>query len=75
MPASEDITTRKFCSGHTIVQLTGLELCGDIMYPVNKDNALGFPLSGPAHSVVLLHKRDSHKGYQLEINQIDVGSS
>nr|XP_034313736.1 apolipophorins isoform X7 [Crassostrea gigas] len=71
VPASEDITTRKFCSGHTIVQLTGLELCGDMMYPVSKDNALGFPLSGPTHSVVLLHKRDSHKGYQLEINQID----
>lgn len=71
VPASEDITTRKFCSGHTIVQLTGLELCGDMMYPVSKDNALGFPMSGPAHSVVLLHKRDSHKGYQLEINQID----
>lgn len=72
VPAADDIVTRKFCSGHTIVRLTGLELCGDMAYPATKDSAPLFPLNGPAHTVLLLHKRDTHKGYQLEINQINV---
>ncbi|XP_062612312.1 LOW QUALITY PROTEIN: uncharacterized protein LOC134274081 [Saccostrea cucullata] len=71
VPATEDIVTKKFCSGHTIVQLTGLEVCGDIAHPSAKDDSPPFPLNGPAHGVLILHKRDTHKGYQLEIKKIN----
>lgn len=75
VPATKDIVTKKSCSGHTLVRLTGLEVCGDVAYPHNKDDYPPFPLSGPAHGVLVLYKRDSHKGYQIEINQINVSLS
>lgn len=59
----EDIIIRKFCFGYIIVRLIGLELCGDMMYLVSKDNVFGFLLSGLVYSVVFLYKRDSYKGY------------
>lgn len=60
--------TKKICTGDTLAQVSGLEMCGEISYPnaSMKSDAPYFPLTGPVRAGITLYKRDSHNSYKME---------
>ena len=55
------------CTGPTLAQISGLELCGELSLPTLVDiKSPIFPLTGPTTIKLTLNKRDVHTSYIFE---------
>ena len=60
----------KRCTGDKMVEIIGLELCGEVSIPGRKEGLPSFPLSGPAYARLYLQKRDTLTGLHFEASYV-----
>ena len=65
---TENRVEKSRCSGDTAAKITGLELCATLEFPLalRNNDAPWFPLTGPSSARVVLHKRDTYRGFHFE---------
>ena len=68
--------TKMSCTGSSLAEITGLELCGEISYPnaSTVESAPYFPMTGPVKMGLSLYKRDSLTGYKLQARSTHVSA-
>jgi hypothetical protein len=55
----------KKCTGQTIIDKTGLQLCAEMSLPSGKEKMI-LPMSGPAVAKIYLNKLDTYKGLHFD---------
>ena len=61
----------KRCSGQTITDKTGLQLCAEMSLPSGKEMMI-MPISGPAVAKIYLNKLDTYRGLHFDASYTQV---